>query len=272
MTLSTRVFTGSALLAVSLALSGCGGNTGTQTTSLDRSMTISAASAYASAAPVDTIGGVTIAPLALFSSEKGQSIVLWGSRSETDGTITGVREAAYWTDVAKPLYAKYNVNGGLTSVKDAATGSYVTFSELENSSLVATGVDGTTGKTASIRATMTQNGITVVVLDDGRSRTIRFDELPTLGKRGITRDVVEPLAGFESVYKDDDTRTRIITAIFRAASLVVDSPFDEQLRDVAGFLLLDQLTQSYSTFKGKGLLPSSEPNTTTPVPYVSDLP
>ncbi len=264
---STRLFSGFATVALFLTLSGCGGNSGTQPTSLDRTLDLSSVTVYPSVRTSRVPGNL---PIALFTTDKGQNVVLWGTRSGTDGTITNIGEAAYYTDIAKPLYAKYNSDGGLTSVKDIDSGSYVTFSELDGSSLVATGFDAGSGNTGSIRATLSDIGVTIEVIDDGRTvkrQVVPIEAIPT---RGIARDV-DPLAGFADVSRDSETRIRIITAIFRAASLVVDKPFDEEVRTVAGFLLLDQLTKSYTDFTGKGLS-GTVTTDDTPVPYLTDLP
>lgn len=264
---STRLFSGFATVALFLALSGCGGNSGTQPTTLDRTLDVSSVTVYP---PVRTGRSPSNEPIALFTTDKGQNVVLWGTRSVTADTITSIGEAAYYTDIAKPLYAKYNSDGGLTSVKDIDSGSYVTFSELDGSSLVATGFDAGSGNTGSIRATLSDIGVTIEVIDDGRTVKRQVVPIDALPARSISRNG-DPLTGFADVSRDSETRIRIITAIFRAASLVVDKPFDEQVRTVAGFLLLDQLTKSYTDFTAKGLSAGSSTDD-TPVPYLSDLP
>lgn len=263
-----------ALLA-SLAIAGCGGNTGTQPTTLSRTLELASGSSYSGAAAVDTVDGKSVGALATFVSTRGQQVVLWGSRDETTGAIDRVHEAAYKSDTVAPLYAKYDENGGLASVKDIETGSYVTFSPLEGSSVVATGYDGEEGDSGSIRATLSNVGVTVVVLDDRgtkRTRTIPLSELGLTAKGRDLPQNEDPLAGFASVYRDSDTRTKIIAAILRAASLVVEKPFDKIISDVAGYLLLDELQKSYATFKTQGASVGSDVSGTTPLPYVAELP
>jgi len=260
---STRVFSGFAAMMLALGLNGCGGNSGTQPTSLERNLDLSSVTVYSPARGARTPGAD---PIALFSTEKGQTAVLWGHRSETDGSITDITETAYYTDIDKPLYAKYNSEGGLTVVKDIDSGSYVTFSELEDNSLVATGFDASTEKTGSIRATLSNVGVTIEVLDEGRVTKRQVVRPGDFAPRLPGRD--DPLAGLATIPHDSENRARIITAIFRAASIVVDHPFDQQIRDIAPFLMLDQLSKSYTEFDGVPASSSDE----TPVPYISELP
>ena len=269
----------SALALAGLALAGCGGNSGVQPTSVSRTLSLSTAIASPSGTSVDTVGGVAVQPLATFGSSSDQRVTLWGTRDASTGAIAGVSEAVYASDAIKPLYARYDANGGLVSVKDSGTGSYVTLSELEASgdSIVGVGYDATSGKTGSIRATLSNVGVTVAVLDDGSKATGRSRFVPnaeiarSLARLGF-RAETDPLNGLTTVYKDSDARTRILTAIFRAASLVVDKPFDSIISDTAGFLSLDQLAASYQTYLDKGGVVGVATDGTTPGTYVSGLP
>jgi len=262
-----RLFSAFATVALFLVISGCGGNSGTQPTSLNRTLDVSAVTVYD---PARIARDPSNDPIALFSTEKGQNVVLWGTRSGVDGTVTGIGEAAYYTDIAKPLYAKYNSDGGLAIVKDIDSGSYVTFSELDGSSIVASGYDGATGDTGSIRATLSDVGVTIEVLSGARGTKKQVVPIEALTKRGLAR-VPDPLAGFADIPTDSETRVTIISAILRAASLVVDPPFDEEIRTVGGFLMLDQLTKSYTNYTAKGFTPETSTDE-TPVPYIEELP
>ena len=272
---------------------GCGGNSGTQPTSFTQTLNLTTAVAYSSsAAPVGTVDDTTpsatraaqsIVPLAVLTTDSGQTAVLWGTRG-SDGSVTSVREAAY-KDANITLYARYNAAGGLLSVLGAGSdsdtklnaqaGSYLTFSELEASgnSIVGTGVeykDGVKGSTGQARATLTDIGVTVTVLNDKAASKV---VMPTWAPVATSRaDAIDPLAGLTTVYQDSPTRAKIIDAVTKAAGLVVGKPFNEYISRVTGFLLLDQLAKSYTTYTAKGLSVGAAGSDTTPLPYRADLP
>lgn len=287
-----------ALLAFAgLAVVGCGGDSGTQPTTLNRTLVLSSAVAYSpSAAPVGTVDdserGVAtraaqpVIPLAVLTTENGQTAVLWGTR-DADGKVTSVREVGYQdTDVT--LYARYAANGGLLSVTAAGsstsdelnsqTGSYVKFGELEEggNSLVGDGVsikNGAEDDSARIRATLSGIGVTIQEIDGDRSAKSP-KTLPDAWKP-LARDVIpgtDPLAGLEGVYQDSETRTKIVTALTLAAGAVVNDPFDDYIKRVTGFLFLDQLSKSYTKYTAKGLSAGIAGDETTPLPYRDDLP
>ncbi|GEM_PF-4297561 len=268
---------GLAFLALAFVLVGCGGNTGTQTMGLSRSLDIDAGTAYSDADPVDTVGGAPVTSLASFTTKKSQQVVMWGSRDETTGQITRVREMAYAAPGVDPLYATYNETGGLASVYDTGTGSFVTFGGLDGSSILCVGHDGTRDKTATVRATLSDIGVTVEVIENrgvgdhrgtSQKRFVPLSELTPLGPlaRGASNE--DPLAGLNLAFSDPADRTRIIEAIVKAAGLVVKAPFDRVLRDVSGFMLLDRFTQSYGQYTAKGVYPVAAANgAATPLAY-----
>jgi hypothetical protein len=271
---SSARFSGLALLA--LALIGCGGNSGTQITSLSRSLDLDSGTTYADAAPVGTIGGTPVATLASFTTKKSQQVVVWGTRDDATGRIASVREMAYVAPGVAPLYATYNDAGGLAGVYDTDTHSSVTFSALEDSTVTCVGYDGTRDKTATVRATLSDVGVTLEVVDDGRGvggrggaekRFVALSELaPPVAARGLPND--DPLAGLASAFRDSADRTRIVNAILKAAGIVVKAPFDGILRDVSGYMLLDRFTQSYGQYAATGAVPVAAPNgAATPLPY-----
>lgn len=287
---SFRLASAPALAALAgLAVVGCGGNAGTQPTSVAQNLSLSTAVAFsASAAPVGTVDdGVSraaepILPLAVLTTDSGQTAVLWGTRG-TDGTVTSVREVAY-KDSDITLYARYNAAGGLLSVLGAGSdsdaklnsqaGSYLTFSDLEASgnSIVGTGVEyknGVQGDTGQARATLSDMGVTVTVLNSSKSEKVTPTWKATVAARDASTD---PLAGLSTVYQDSATRAKIISAVTKAAGLVLPKPFDTKISSITGFLFLDQLAKSYTTYTTKGFAVGTAGSDTTPLPYRSDLP
>ena len=260
------------LVVAGLATSGCGGNSGSQPTSLERTLMLQSGVAYSSGASEVAPG---VKPLATFSAKADQRVTLWGTRAE-DGSVASVYESAYTSaelqglkDGAHTIYSRYDASGNLLSILDSVTGASITFSEFtpasegsSNGSIVATGYDPAKGKTASVRATLTGGDITVAVIDDGsrgtKRRTFKLAELnPSLGvvrgARGEAGGVT--LSGFLSVYAGSAPRTKILATVFKAAALVVEDGFGGIVADSGSFLLLDQLTESYGELLGKGLTP-----------------
>ncbi|RYG42285.1 hypothetical protein EON79_19215 [bacterium] len=295
MRLTPRHFAGLAIL--SLALSGCGGNSGTQTTSSPiRSFKVAAATVYGADAPaVGTVddadttarasrAAVAVIPLATLTSDQGQTVVLWGTRDEA-GKVSSVREAAY-QDGDVTLYARYGADGGILSVLGAGAGtsndpslaknagSYVTFGPLEApglNSITGSGIvfeNGTQTEDESVRATLTDNGVTVTELD-GKSQVVRLDPFV---KTRAARAETDPLDGFASVYQEPENRTKIVTSLLKVAGVVVEKPYSTYISNSSAFLFLDRLSQSYSNYTAQGFDPTTAGEATTPLPYRSDLP
>ena len=293
MRLLSRKTAGIATLA--LILVGCGGSSGSQSTSSPiRTFKVASAAVYgADAAAVGTvddsatraIGVQSIIPLATLTSETGQLVVLWGTRDDA-GRVTSVREAAY-RDGDVTLYARYAANGGILSVLGANAGtnedpaltknagSYVTFGALEEpglSSITGSGVvftDGVQSDSSLVRATLTDNGVTVREID-GRTQRLRVDALL---KAPVARaDGNDPLDGFSTVYQEAENRTKIIASLLKVAGIVVDKPYSTYISNSASFLFLDQLSKSYTGYTAQGFAPTSPTDATTPLPYRADLP
>lgn len=282
---------------MALALVGCGG-TGSQPTTLDSNLNLSSVLAYpdgvTSSTSLEVVNGVVEKPLAEFTggSDHGK-LVVWGGRDATTKLVTSVHEGAYTSDRAtKPIYIKYDENGGIKTVLDSDTGSYLTLSPLESSqnSITATGHtgQGEAVKEYTVRATYANSGVTVQEIDpttglpknkaQSFSKTVLQASLAKtlLNSRGTPGDENDPLAGFTSVYKDADgegTRTLILTAVFKAAAALLkdQKDFSKVINDTAGFLLLNQLESSYAAFYAKAT-PSLAPDATTSQPYRTDLP
>lgn len=293
MRLTPRLFAG--IGTVALVLAGCGGNSGTQTTTPTiRTFKVAEATVYGADAPaVGTVDdsrassrSVTpVIPLATLTSQTGQIVVLWGTRGD-DGKVTSVRQAAY-QDGDVTLYARYAANGGILSVlgdsagttSDPAlqknAGSYVTFGQLEEpdlKSITGTGVvfeNGTQKSEDSVRATLTDNGVTVKELD-GRSQVVRPDASTT--KLSSRADGNDPLEGFATVYQDAENRTKIISSLLKVAGVVVEKPYSTYIANSSSFLFLDRLSKSYLDYTAQGFDPATASGATTPLPYRSDLP
>ena len=286
-----RPLSGLVVALAGLGAVGCGGNSGTQPTSASPNITLATATAYsASAAPVGTVddsdsrAAVSIIPLASLTSASGQTVVLWGTRG-SDGTVTSVRESAY-KDGNVTLYARYNAEGGILSVLGAGSdsdaqlqaqaGSYLTFSDLEASgnTIIGTGGEvknGAKGDTGKARATLTSNGVVVAVLkDDGTSENVSTNW--AAAKATARDEATDPLAGLTTVYQDSPTRAKILSAVVKAAGLVVKKPFNAYVSQISGSLFIDQLAKSYTTYTAKGLSTGAAGSDETPLPYRSDLP
>ena len=272
-----------------LALAGCGGS-GSQPTTLDQNLRVDAVTAYpagvTAGTSLDTFDDRAVKPLAVFRTTRNdQSLVVWGTR-DADGRVVGVRETAFQSDDTKaPLYVQYNSAGGAKALYDSDSESYLTLSDLEDSgnSIVATGVDGTTGKSATVRATYGNGGVTVKELDratgtpTGKARFVPSSEIAATLAKARAEAAGEPLFGFAGVYKDtaaEGTRTKILTAVFRAAAVLVqdDDRFRDALTDTAGFLLLNQLGDSYASFLNRVGAPDLATTDETSVAYLRALP
>ena len=288
-----RRATSLALIAlIGLVAFGCGGDSGSQPTSLDRTLKLDSGVAYPATTPGES-ADPTIKPLVTFSARADQRVTLWGSRAE-DGTVASVYESAYTSaklqtlkDGAHTIYSRYDASGNLLSILDSVTGASITFSEFipaagstSDGSIMATGYDPAKDKTASVRATLTGGNITVAVIDDGSragtKRTFKLADLdPSLGRVRSSRSEAgaAALTGFLSVYKGSAPRTKILATVFKAAALVVEDGFGGIVSDSGGFLLLDQLTQSYSVLLDRGLTPElAGEGDTPPSAFRNDLP
>ena len=277
-------------LFVGLAAYGCGGNSGSQPTSVERTLKLVSGNVYPS-----TAGAVasSVQPLVTFSANSDQRVTLWGTRAE-DGRIASVYESAYTSaklqnlkDGAHTIYSRYDVSGNLLSLLDSVTGAYITFSEFipaagssSNGSIMATGYDPAKDKTARVRATLTGGNITVAVLEDGsrakETRTFRLSDLdPALGTVRVARSEAGAgaLTGFLSVYQGSAPRTMILATVFKAAALAVEDGFGGIVADSGGFLLLDQLTTSYADLTDRGITPELAAEGEMPMSaYRNDLP
>ncbi len=275
---------GCALIAAILV--GCGGS-GSQPTTLDRTLNLSAVTAYPDSATASTSlevlsGGGVVKPIAEFTGKSdGQKLVVWGTRDATTRLVSGIHEGALTADgFTTPVYVRYNASGGVSSLYDSDTKSYLTLSDLESSgnSILAVGYDGTTGKSATVRATYQNGGVTVKQLDRaaGASRFVSNAEIAAVLSKGRVTGASDPIEGFTSVYQNtasESVRTKILTAVFRAAAVVLkdDAKFSKIVAETAGFLLLNQLEDSYAEFFAAGT-PTLATDETTSQPYRTDLP
>ena len=296
MRLNSRRIAGFSTLALMLA--GCGGSSGSQTTANPiKTFKVATAAVYtANAAPVGTVddgsglsaarGAVPIIPLATLTSASGQIVVLWGTR-DSAGKVNSVREAAY-RDGDVTLYARYAANGGILSVLGANAGtnadpalqknagSYVVFSQLEEpnlSSITGTGVvleDGVAKAPQRARATLTGNGISVRAIDENGNNKVAYPDV--IAKSVAPRDGgSDPLDGLSTVYQDAANRTEIISGLLKVAGIVVDKPYSTYIENSANFLFIQKLSTSYQNYAAQGY-PDASGDSTTPLPYRSDLP